>query len=108
MRVGNAIGALIGAAPGQTVAGDSTSVQLFTVLDAAAALRPDRPLLVTDPGHFPAGRYLADAVARRRGLRVRRVPPADRASSPPRATGSPSSATRPSTSAPASWTTCGR
>jgi kynureninase len=77
LRVGDAIGALIGAAPGQTVAGDSTSVQVFTALDAAAALRPDRPLLVTDPGHFPTDRYLADAVARRRGLQVRRVPPAD-------------------------------
>ncbi|HZF87737.1 MAG TPA: aminotransferase class V-fold PLP-dependent enzyme [Streptomyces sp.] len=76
LRVGDAIGALIGAAPGQTVAGDSTSVQLFTALDAAAALRPDRSLLVTDPGHFPTDRYLADAVARRRDLEVRRVPPA--------------------------------
>ncbi|MFF9624823.1 kynureninase [Streptomyces griseosporeus] len=77
LRVGDTIGALIGAAPGQTVAGDSTSVQLFTALDAAAALRPDRPLLVTDPGHFPTDRYLADAVAGRRDLEVRRVPPAD-------------------------------
>jgi kynureninase len=77
LRIGDTIGALIGAAPGQTVAGDSTSVQLFTALDAAAALRPDRPLLVTDPGHFPTDRYLADAVARRRDLEVRRVEPAD-------------------------------
>ncbi|OSP43287.1 kynureninase [Streptomyces sp. 13-12-16] len=76
-RVGDTIGTLIGAAPGQTIAGDSTSVQLFTALDAAAALRPDRPLLVTDPGHFPTDRYLADAVARRRDLKVRHVPPAD-------------------------------
>ncbi|MEU0227196.1 aminotransferase class V-fold PLP-dependent enzyme [Streptomyces sp. NPDC006284] len=76
LRVGDTVGALIGAAPGQTVVGDSTSVQLFTALDAAAELRPDRPLLVTDPRHFPTDRYLADAVARRRGLEVRRVPPA--------------------------------
>ncbi|MEV6618403.1 aminotransferase class V-fold PLP-dependent enzyme [Streptomyces sp. NPDC051051] len=77
LRVGDAVGALIGAAPGQTVAGDSTSVQLFTALEAAATLRPDRPLLVTDPGHFPTDRYLADAVARRRNLEVCRIPPAD-------------------------------
>lgn len=76
LRVGDAVGRLIGAGPGQTVAGDSTSVQLFTALNAAAALRPDRPLLVTDPGHFPTDRYLADAVARVRGLQVRPVPPA--------------------------------
>ncbi|MEU3854932.1 aminotransferase class V-fold PLP-dependent enzyme [Streptomyces sp. NPDC029554] len=77
LRVGDAIGRLIGAEPGQTVAGDSTSVQLFTALDAAAALRPDRPLLVTDPGHFPTDRYLAESVARRRDLEVRHVAPAD-------------------------------
>ncbi|WUT95006.1 aminotransferase class V-fold PLP-dependent enzyme [Streptomyces pseudovenezuelae] len=77
LRVGDTIGTLIGAAPGQTIAGDSTSVQLFTALDAAAALRPDRPLLVTDPRHFPTDRYLADAVARRRDLDVRHVRPAD-------------------------------
>lgn len=77
LRIGDAIGSLIGAAPGQTVAGDSTSVQLFTALSAAAALRPDRTLLVTDPGHFPTDRYLAQAVAERRALEVRRVPPAD-------------------------------
>ncbi|WP_329257015.1 kynureninase [Streptomyces pseudovenezuelae] len=77
LRVGDTIGTLIGAAPGQTIAGDSTSVQLFTALDAAAALRPDRPLLVTDPGHFPTDRYLADAVARRRDLEVRHIRPAD-------------------------------
>ncbi|MFH8798003.1 kynureninase [Streptomyces sp. NPDC017936] len=77
LRVGDTIGALIGAAAGQTVAGDSTTVQLFTALDAAAALRPDRTLLVTDPDHFPTDRYAADAVAARRGLDVRRVPPAD-------------------------------
>jgi kynureninase len=75
LRVGDTIGGLIGAAPGQTVAGDSTSVQLFTALSAAVELSPGRPLLVTDPGHFPTDRYLAQAVARRRDLTVRHVPP---------------------------------
>ncbi|MFD5080411.1 kynureninase [Streptomyces sp. NPDC058371] len=77
LRVGDAIGRLIGAGPGQTVAGDSTSVQLFTALSAATGLRPGRSLLITDPGHFPTDRYLADSVARLHGLRVRHVAPGD-------------------------------
>ncbi|MCX2926261.1 kynureninase [Streptomyces sp. NEAU-W12] len=80
LRVGDTIGRLLGAAPGQTVAGDSTSVQLFTALSAATALRPGRRLLVTDPGHFPTDRYLAQAVAGRQGLEARGVPPTDLAS----------------------------
>ncbi|MFI8193322.1 kynureninase [Streptomyces sp. NPDC085946] len=80
LRVGDAVGRLLGAAPGQTVAGDSTSVQLFTALSAASALRPGRTLLVTDPGHFPTDRYLARAVAGRQGLETRWVPPAGLAS----------------------------
>jgi kynureninase len=74
LRVGDRIGALIGAAPGQVVAGDSTSVQLFNTLTAAARLRPDRTLLLTDPDNFPTDAYLADSVAKLLGLEVRRVP----------------------------------
>ncbi|MDJ0383564.1 kynureninase [Streptomyces sp. G-G2] len=73
-RTGDALGLLIGAAPGQVVVGDSTSVQLFNTLLAAARLRPGRRLLLTDPDHFPTDQYIADSVARLLGLEVRRVP----------------------------------
>jgi kynureninase len=77
LRVGDAIGRLIGAAPGQTVAGgDSTSIQIFNALSAAVRLRPGRPVLAVDPGHFPTDRYIAASFARAHGLEVREVTPA--------------------------------
>jgi kynureninase len=76
LRVGDAIGRLIGAAPGQTVVGgDSTSIQIYNALTAAARLRPGRPLLAVDPDHFPTDRYIAAAVARTLALEVREVTP---------------------------------
>ncbi|MFD7027773.1 kynureninase [Streptomyces sp. NPDC059917] len=74
VRTGDAIGRLVGAAPGQVVVGDSTSVQLFNTLLAAARMRPGRRLLLTDPDHFPTDQYVADSVGRLLGLEVRRVP----------------------------------
>src|ERR1700759_3601065 len=61
-RIGDRIGVLIGAAPGQTVAGDSTSVQLFNALTAAARMRDG--VIVTDAGQFPTDGYVADSVGR--------------------------------------------
>ncbi|MQA03316.1 MAG: kynureninase [Streptosporangiales bacterium] len=76
-RVGDRIGALVGAAPGQVICGDSTSVQLFQALVAAARLRPERTVLVTDGANFPTDQYLADAVGRMLDLDVQRVSPAE-------------------------------
>src|SRR5579875_361820 len=61
-RIGDRIGGLIGAAPGQTVAGDSTSVQLFNTLIAATRMRDGA--IVTDQGQFPTDGYIADSVGR--------------------------------------------
>ena len=77
LRVGDAIGRLIGAAPGQLVVGDSTTVQIFNAITAAARLRPGRTLLAVDPGQFPTDRYIAASVARIGGLEVREVTPED-------------------------------
>ena len=53
-RVGDRLGSLIGAAPGQVVCGDSTSVQLFQAMVAACRLRPGRSMLLTDGANFPS------------------------------------------------------
>ncbi|MGH3375742.1 MAG: kynureninase [Actinoallomurus sp.] len=74
LRVGDRIGRLFGAAPGQTMAADSTSVQLFNALIAAARLRPERRTLLMDTGGFPTNRYLTASAARLLGLDVREAP----------------------------------
>ncbi len=74
-RVGALLAPLIGAGPDEVLVADSTSVNLFKVLVAAARLRPDRPVIVVEPGNFPADLYIVDSVADLLGLRVRRVEP---------------------------------
>ena len=74
-RIGDRIGALVGAAAGQVICGDSTSIQLFQALTAAARLRPGRTELITDGAGFPTDQYIADSVARLLGLTVRRISP---------------------------------
>jgi kynureninase len=76
-RVGDRIGTLVGAAPGQIVCGDSTSVQLFQALTAAARLQSGRSTVITDGANFPTDQYLADSVGRLLGGRVLRSSPAD-------------------------------
>ena len=76
-RLGDRIGRLVGAGPGTVVAGDSTSVQLFKVLVAAARLRPDRRVLLTEPGNFPTDSYVAASVARLLDLELRWAEPED-------------------------------
>ena len=59
LRIGDRIGALIGAASGQTICCDSTSVNLFKVLHCAKALQPDRTIVLTQNDNFPADLYIA-------------------------------------------------
>jgi kynureninase len=74
-RVGDRIGQLIGAAAGQVICGDSTSVQLFQALVGACRLRPGRSTIITDGGGFPTDQYLADSVAQLLRLSVMRIHP---------------------------------
>jgi len=63
-RLGDKIGCLIGAASGQTVVCDNTSVNLFKAAAAAFALRPERKKIVTEAGNFPTDLYMLDGLRR--------------------------------------------
>ncbi|GAA1826942.1 aminotransferase class V-fold PLP-dependent enzyme [Nocardioides marinus] len=65
--------ACLGAAPGQTTVGDSTTVLLYKALRAACALRPGRHEVVLCRDDFPTDRYVAASVARELGLTLRWV-----------------------------------
>ncbi|MFL5821859.1 MAG: kynureninase [Solirubrobacteraceae bacterium] len=68
--VGDRLGALVGAAPGQVVVGDSTSVCFYKLACAALDLRPGRTQIVTDTGNFPTDRYVLEGIAQARGLEI--------------------------------------
>lgn len=103
-RIGDRVGALIGAAPGQVVVGDSTSVNVLKAVVAgvrlaranaagapagagpAAASRPaaagdadlddtaGRDEILVDEGTFPTDGYIAESAARLTGCTLRVVP----------------------------------
>ncbi|OEJ32640.1 kynureninase [Streptomyces subrutilus] len=75
-RIGDKIAPLIGAAAGQVVVGDSTSVNLFKALVGAARLaEPGRTRLLVDAATFPTDGYIAASAARMTGLEVVPVDP---------------------------------
>lgn len=61
-RLGDKIGRLIGAARGETVVCDSTSVNLFKAVAAAFALQEGRSTIVTEAGNFPTDLYMLDGL----------------------------------------------
>ena len=76
-RIAMRLAPLVGADPDEIAVTDSTSVNLFKLLAAAVALRPDRRVIVMEPGTFPTDGYIAASVARTYGLRLRWCDPAD-------------------------------
>jgi kynureninase len=78
-RIGNKIAKLIGAGENEVVVADSTSVNLFKVLTAALNLQrtdaPKRKVIVSERHNFPTDLYIAESLARERGLILRLVEP---------------------------------
>ncbi len=71
-RVGDRLSSVaLGAAAGQTVIADSTTVNLYKVVHAAAGLRPHRRDILIDKANFPTDRFVVEAVAATRGMRIR-------------------------------------
>jgi kynureninase len=72
LKVGDRLGeAALGAARGQVVIGDSTTVCFYKLASAALDLRPGRWEIVTDVENFPTDRYVVEGLAAARGLSVR-------------------------------------
>jgi kynureninase len=76
-RVGEKVARLVGAAPGQVLVSDSTSVNLFKCYVAAARMRPGRRLVVSDPDVFPTDTYVLEGAARLMDLEIVHARPAE-------------------------------
>jgi kynureninase len=78
-RVGDKLGRLLGAAAGQVVATDATGINLYKVLAAALALRPERRVLVMEGSNFPTDNYVAQGLLAQldRGHEIRFVEAGD-------------------------------
>ncbi|MFC8532601.1 kynureninase [Streptomyces sp. NPDC057249] len=77
-RIGDRIAPIVGAAAGQIVVGDSTSVNVFKALVAATRLAPaGRDEILVDARTFPTDGYIAASAARMTGHRIVPVAPSD-------------------------------
>ncbi|MGW7606408.1 kynureninase [Streptomyces sp. NPDC054766] len=75
-RIGDRIAPLVGAAAGQIVVGDSTSVNVFKALVGAVRLAGEgRDEILVDATTFPTDGYIAASAARMTGCELRPVDP---------------------------------
>ncbi|MEV0085896.1 kynureninase [Saccharopolyspora sp. NPDC050642] len=71
-EIGNRLGRVaLGAAPGQVLVADSTTVLLYKLARAAVDARPGRDEIVIDTDNFPTDRYVLEGIAAERGLNLR-------------------------------------
>ncbi|MFK0276624.1 kynureninase [Ensifer sp. NPDC090286] len=62
LTLGDRVGRLIGAAPGQTAVTDHTSANVYKALHAALGLNADRKVIVAESESFPTDLYMAEGV----------------------------------------------
>ena len=68
---GDLIGrATLGAAAGQVLACDTTSVNFYQLALAAINARPGRKTIITDAANFPTDRYILEGLAKQLGLNL--------------------------------------
>ena len=60
--VGDKIAHLIGASKGTVTAVDSTSINIYKVLNAALEMNSDRRVILSDSGNFPTDLYVAQGI----------------------------------------------
>jgi kynureninase len=70
-RAGDVVGELIGAAAGQVIVTDNTTVNLYKLATAALDARPGRHVIITDHDNFPSDRYVMAGLAAQRGAELR-------------------------------------
>ena len=76
-RQGDKIARLVGAGPGEVIAADSTSVNLFKVLSVAmqisAQKSPARKVILSERSNFPTDLYMAQGLCRTHGFTLKLV-----------------------------------
>jgi kynureninase len=72
-RIGDKIGSMLGANPGEVIAADSTSVNIFKALTAALSLQPDRTVILSEATNFPTDVYMMQGIEAFSGGRIRAV-----------------------------------
>lgn len=79
-RVAALLGPIVAARADELLIAESTSINLFKLIAAAARARPRRTTILTEIGNFPTDRYMIDGAAGLLGLKVRAVAPGELAS----------------------------
>ncbi|MDO9403380.1 MAG: kynureninase [Polaromonas sp.] len=78
-RLGDKIATLVGAGPGEVVATDSTSINLYKVLSAAIRIAsedaPGKRVLVSERSNFPTDLYIAEGLCKANGWTLKLVGP---------------------------------